>query len=227
MPTNPLETVIVEPKEKAVASVIFLHGLGADGHDFTPVVPQLNQLTQLPIRYIFPHAPLRAVTINNGYVMRAWYDIAGLDRSAKEDSDGMATSAKSIEEIITAELTKGISTQKIILAGFSQGGAIAIYTGLRYPSQLGGIIALSTYVPVPDQLAQEKHEANYQIPIFLAHGTQDSIIPFSWGEITHKRLHDYKYKVSWHKYNMAHSVCPEEIVDIGKWLKERLTININ
>ncbi len=223
MPTNPLEAVIVEPKEKAVASVIFLHGLGADGHDFTPVVPQLNQLTQLPIRYIFPHAPLRAVTINNGYVMRAWYDIAGLDRSFKEDMDGITTSAKSIEALITAELTKGISSQKIILAGFSQGGAIAIYTGLCYPAQLGGIIALSTYVPIAEQLAIERHEANHQIPVFLAHGTQDSIIPFSWAEISYKRLHDLKYNVTWHKYNMPHSVCPEEIADIGKWLKERLT----
>lgn len=225
MPTNPLESVIVEPKEKAIASVIFLHGLGADGHDFTPVVPQLNQLSQLPIRYIFPHAPMRAITINNGYVMRAWYDIAALDRSVKEDLEGIAASAKSIEELITAELAKGISTQKIILAGFSQGGAIAIYTGLRYPSQLGGIIALSTYVPVPDQLSKEIHEANKQISIFLAHGTQDSLIPYTWGEMTYKRLHDLKYNVTWHKYNMAHSVCPDEIVDIGKWLKERLITN--
>ena len=225
MPTNPLESVIVEPKEKAIASVIFLHGLGADGHDFTPVVPQLNQLTQLPIRYIFPHAPTRPITINNGYVMRAWYDIAGLDRSVKEDIEGIVTSAKSIEELITAELSKGISTQKIILAGFSQGGAIALYTGLRYPSQLGGIIALSTYIPVPDQLSKEIHEANKQISIFLAHGIQDSLIPYTWGEITYKRLHDLKYNVSWHKYNMAHTVCHDEIVDIGKWLKERLAIN--
>lgn len=220
MPIKPLETVIVEPKEKAIASVIFLHGLGADGHDFTPVVPQFNQITQLPIRYIFPHAPMRAVTINNGYVMRAWYDIHALDHRAKEDIEGITESAQAVEQLIADELAKGISSQKIILAGFSQGGAIAIFTALRYPAQLGGVVALSTYIPAADHLAKEIHEANLQIPIFLAHGTHDPLIQMQWGEMTHKRLSDLKFQVSWHKYNMAHSVCPEEIMDIGNWLKE-------
>ncbi len=222
MPTKPLEFVIVEPKEKAVASVIFLHGLGADGHDFTPIVPQFNQITQLPIRYIFPHAPMRAVTINNGYVMRAWFDIPALDHRAAEDVEGITESAQAVEQLISEELAKGIPSNKIILAGFSQGGAIAIYTGLRYPAQLGGIIALSTFVPAPENLAREIHAANAQIPIFLAHGTHDPLIPMQWGEMTYKRLHDLKYPASWHKYNMAHTVCPEEIMDIGNWLKENL-----
>lgn len=222
MPTKPLESVTIEPKEKAIASVIFLHGLGADGHDFTPIVPQFNHLTNLPIRFIFPHAPMRAVTINNGYVMRAWYDIYALDRSTKEDIEGISASASAIEQLISAELAKGIRAHKIILAGFSQGGAIAIHTGLRYPAQLGGIIALSTYIPVHDQLAHEIHDANRQIPIFLGHGIQDPLIPIQWGEMTYKRLHALNYHVAWHKYNMPHSVCPEEITDIGKWLKLQL-----
>lgn len=222
MTSAPLEAIVIEPSQKAIATVIFLHGLGADGHDFAPIVPQLNQLTGLSIRYIFPHAPMRPVTLNDGYVMRAWYDIYGLDRSAREDILGITATAGAIEKLISAELAKGISTNKIILAGFSQGGAIALHTGLRYPASLGGIIALSTYLPVADQLSTEAHSTNKNTPIFLAHGKEDSLIPLLWGEYTHKLLTDLHHPVAWHTYAMPHTVCPEEITDIGKWLKQTL-----
>lgn len=223
MTSTTLEAITIEPTQKANASVIFLHGLGADGHDFTPIVPQLNQLTNLSIRYIFPHAPLRPVTLNGGYVMRAWYDIYGLDRHAREDVLGISSTASAIEKLISAELAKGIPANKIILAGFSQGGAIALHTGLRYPASLGGIIALSTYLPVADQLSTEAHSTNQNTPIFLAHGTEDPVLPLQWGEITHQHLINLHYTVAWHSYAMPHSVCPQEILDMGKWLKQVLT----
>lgn len=224
MPTPHLEALTIEPQQKAIASVIFMHGLGADGHDFAPTAPQFNQFAKLPIRYIFPHAPLRSVTLNAGYVMRAWYDIYGLEHGTIEDVKGINATATAIEHLIAAELAKGIQTHKIVLAGFSQGGAIALHTGLRYPARLGGIIGLSTYLPVADQLAKEAHYANKNTPIFLGHGDADSLIPISWGEMTHQQLVNLHYPVTWHPYaKMAHSVCPQEIVDIGNWLHDVLS----
>lgn len=227
MSSGTLEAITIEPAQKAMASVIFLHGLGADGHDFAPIVPQLNHITALPIRYIFPHAPMRPVTLNSGYIMRAWYDIYGLDHNSQQDVLGITATASAIEKLITAELAKGIPTNKIILAGFSQGGAIALHTGLRYPAPLAGIIALSTYLPIADRLDAEVHSANQNTPIFLAHGEADPLIPILWGENTHKHLLKLQYRVTWRTYAMPHSVCPEEIMDIGKWLKQILQSNSN
>lgn len=224
MPTPHLEALTIEPQQKAIASVIFMHGLGADGHDFAPVVPQFNQYSKLPIRYVFPHAPLRSVTLNAGYMMRAWYDIYGLEHDTVQDVKGITSAATAIEHLIAAELAKGIPTNKIVLAGFSQGGAIALHTGLRYPARLAGIIGLSTYLPVADHLANEAHTANKNTPIFLGHGDADPIIPLTWGNFTHQHLLDLHYSVSWHRYAMMpHSVCPQEIVDIGTWLHDVLS----
>lgn len=202
-----------------VASVIWLHGLGADGQDFVPVVEMLK----LPdIRFILPEAPIRAVTINNGHMMRAWYDLFGLALTSKEDEAGIRETQQQIEMLIAKEIERGIPANKIVLAGFSQGGAIALHTGLRYKNTLAGVLALSTYVPLKQALVTEKSAANQKTPIFMAHGLQDDVISIETCKVSYSLLQSEGYAVSWHEYLMAHSVCLEEIDDIRIFLRNIL-----
>jgi phospholipase/carboxylesterase len=201
---------------KINASVIWLHGLGADGHDFEPIVQKLN----IPnVRFILPHAPEMSVTRNSGYIMPAWYDLYGVTGSSKEDEDGIKNSQHYVNTLIQKELDRGIAAERIVIAGFSQGGAIALYTTLRYPKKLGSVLALSTYLPVKTKLATEANAANKDIPIFMAHGVFDDVITLDMCKISLQTLQNNHYSVNWHEYNMAHSVCIEEISDIHSFLK--------
>lgn len=203
-------------------AVIWLHGLGADGHDFEPIVPELKLPPACSIRFIFPHAPQRAVTINAGVVMRAWYDIRSMQIEQLEDETGIRESERQVQALIARENARGIASEKIVLAGFSQGGAIALHTGLRYPQPLAGIIGLSTYLPLVDRVGAERSPVNQQTPILLAHGMYDPIVPFHLAEDTHYFLQQYDYGVELHRYPMQHSVCGEEIDLISAWLQARL-----
>jgi len=205
------------------ASVIWLHGLGADGNDFVPLVPELQLPDTLGVRFIFPHAPHRPVTCNGGYVMRAWYDIYSLENTRREDRDGMVESQHLVETLIQQEIHRGINPDRIILMGFSQGGAIALYTGLRFSHRLGGIGALSTYLPFANQIADERHDANNNVPIFMAHGLYDPVVSMALGETSCQALKGLGYSVQWHSYPMEHSVCLEEITDISQWLLQLLS----
>lgn len=216
-----LPAVVIEPSQPATASVIWLHGLGADGHDFEAIVPELG-LDDAPIRFIFPHAPERPVTVNMGYVMRAWYDITAPDLSQGQDETGTRESEQMLQAWIAHETQQGIPANRIILAGFSQGGAIVLHTGLRYPQRLGGIMALSTYLPLADTVADEKHAANAEVPIFMAHGHDDPIIPLAFAAQSRDRLISLGHNVEWHEYPMPHSLCMEEVQAIALWLKEQL-----
>jgi len=211
-----LETVEITTGELPVASVIWLHGLGADGHDFEPIVQELS----LPVaaRFIFPHAPVRAVTINLGARMRAWYDILSLERTDLEDEAGIYASAAAVDALIDAEVERGIPTDRVVIAGFSQGGAIALHVALRHPSRLAGVMALSAYLPLPTTLSVEKSPANASIPLLMAHGVHDPVIPEALGLSSKDRLQQLGYEVEWYSYPMDHSVCPQEIVDINRWL---------
>jgi phospholipase/carboxylesterase len=208
-----IEITTGDPPELAV---IWLHGLGADGRDFEPIVPELR----LPFaaRFVFPHAPVRPVTINGGMAMRAWYDVLGFDRHAREDGAGIRASAAAVSELVDREIERGVAAERIVLAGFSQGGAIALHAALRAPRTLGGVLALSTYLPLASSLASERSAANAAIPIFMAHGTADPVLPFALGESSRRMLEALGYAVEWHAYAMAHSVCMEEIEAIGTWL---------
>jgi len=214
-----LDYVELMPGQAPIASIIWLHGLGADGHDFANIVPELNLAKEFAIRFIFPHAPVRPVTINAGYMMRAWYDITGFDLQSREDESGIRQSQQAIHELIEFEKKQGIPSERIILAGFSQGGAIALHTGLRYPEKLGGILALSTYLPLNASLPQEASAINKDISIFMAHGDQDNIVPLTYAQIAKQFLVNNGHQVEFHTYPMAHSVCAEEIVDIAMWLR--------
>ncbi len=216
-----LETVEVTTGESPAASVIWLHGLGADGHDFEPIVRELN----LPVatRFIFPHAPVRAVTINLGARMRAWYDILSLQRTDLEDEAGIYASAAAIVALIDSEVERGIPTDKIVIAGFSQGGAIALHVALRYPSRLAGVLALSAYLPLATALEIEKNPANAAIPLLLAHGVYDPVVPEALGLCSRECLQGLGYEVEWYSYPMDHSVCAQEIADINRWLRTQLT----
>lgn len=214
--------LIIEPPEAATASVIWLHGLGADGHDFEPIVPELGEVLTRSVRYVFPHAPRRPVTINGGMVMRAWYDIADTDIASRVDEAGVRASADILEALIEDELDKGLASERVLLAGFSQGGAVALHTGLRYPKPLAGILALSTYLPLQDAAGEERHPANGDIPIFLAHGSQDPVIPLALSEHSRRFLVSLGYRVECHTYPMPHGVCPEEIRDTAIWLERVL-----
>jgi phospholipase/carboxylesterase len=205
------------------AAVIWLHGLGADGNDFVPLIPELRLPASAAIRFIFPHAPFRPVTCNGGYVMRAWYDIYSLDNLDNEDHDGMMESQQLVESLILKEMDRGINPGRIILMGFSQGGAVALYTGLRYAQRLGGIGALSTYLPLADLVADEKHGANAEVPVFMAHGLYDTVVRIGLGEKSCQALKQHGYPVQWHSYPMEHSVCQEEIADIRQWLIQVLS----
>ena len=213
-----LECVEREPSVLARSSVIWLHGLGADGHDFEPIVPELGLAEDLAVRFIFPHAPERAVTINGGMVMRAWYDILGLDIRRDEDIEGLRTSETQVRALVEREVSRGVSEERIVLAGFSQGGAIALQAGVRHPRRLAGIMALSTYLTLPEQLESEADPANGACPSFMAHGTQDPVVPYEGGQLSRQALEAQGYEVEWREYPMQHSVCAEEIADISSWL---------
>lgn len=216
------ETLELETGAGPKAAVIWLHGLGADGHDFEPVVPMLGLPPSLALRFVFPHAPVRPVTINMGMAMRAWYDILQLGGGGAEDEDGIRSSQRLLEGLIAREQARGIDPAKIVLAGFSQGGAIVLQTGLRHPQRLAGILALSTYLPLGKTLADERHRANFDTPIFMAHGSMDELIPLAWAEASRDALKAIGYSVDWQAYPMGHAVCPEEIAAIGRWLSRVL-----
>jgi phospholipase/carboxylesterase len=211
-----LDSIEIETDRAPSLAVIWLHGLGADGRDFEPIVPELK--LQRPVRFVFPHAPVRPVTINGGMAMRAWYDILGFSRTAAEDIAGIRASAVAVTDLIDREVKRGIPTERIVLAGFSQGGAVALYTALRETRALGGVMALSTYLPLAGLLAAERSAANAGLAIFMAHGTADNVLPLSLGESSRRTLEDLGYAVEWHSYPMAHSVCVEEIDAIAAWL---------
>ena len=204
------------------ASVIWLHGLGADGHDFVPIVKELHLPQSMAVRFIFPHAPMQPVSINNGMVMRAWYDIATENLDRKPDNQGVLQSTQAINELIADEVARGIAANRIILVGFSQGGAIALTAGTRHPETLGGIMALSTYLPMPEELATKASRANQQIPILMVHGEQDSVIPMAMAKASFGALIAQGYAVQWQQYPMAHSVCGEEMGVISEWLQKLL-----
>jgi phospholipase/carboxylesterase len=218
------DAVVLMPSAPVAASVIWLHGLGADGYDFVPIVEelQLEAAGRTGVKFIFPHAQMRPITINNGYVMRGWYDISGFALTTAEDDAGIRQSAEVVRALIDAELDRGIPAGKIVMAGFSQGGAMALHTGLRYPERLAGILALSTYLPLRDSLANEASPANRDVPILMCHGTHDPIVPEATGKMSRDFLAGQGYRVQWQSYPMEHQVCREEIADIGAWFKEVL-----
>jgi phospholipase/carboxylesterase len=213
-----LETVTVETGPNPTFSIIWMHGLGADGHDFEPLVPELLEDGMPTLRFIFPHAPVRAVTINNGYQMRAWYDIIAIDRRSAEDAAGIKASAAAIGSLIAREKERGITASRIVLAGFSQGGAMALHTALRYPEKLAGVIALSCYLPLISEFAT-RDPANQATPVFMAHGFQDPVVPYGLGDETRRLLESSGYPVEWHAYPMQHSLCEPEVADIRQWLQ--------
>jgi phospholipase/carboxylesterase len=220
MPSQ-LESIELETNPNPTAAVIWMHGLGADGNDFVPIVNEIDLSGAPGIRFIFPHAPTRPVTINNGHVMRAWYDIAFGDlegKTRKADEKGVRESQAQIGQLIARENSRGIAASKIVLAGFSQGGAIALHTGLRYPETLAGVMALSTYLPLAESFAQEATPANAKTPVFMAHGTHDPVVPYAMGNSSREQLQQAGYALVWHEYPMQHSVCLEEVADIGRWL---------
>jgi len=215
-----LDAIEIETGKNPSTSIIWLHGLGADGNDFAPIVPEL-QLPKAAIRFVFPHASVQPVTINGGMRMRAWYDITdGAIR--REDERGVRASQALIESLIAREKERGTAPGRLVLAGFSQGGAIALQTGLRHSERIAGVMALSTYVPVGDKLAAETSPANRDVPIFMAHGTSDPVIPLARAEESRALLQSLGYAVEWREYRMPHSVCPEELADIGAWLRKIL-----
>jgi len=217
-----LQCVEIDPQAQPSGVVIWLHGLGADGHDFEPIVPELKLPDSLPLRFVFPHAPRRPVTINQGMVMRAWYDILDLSLERKVDIEHLLQSAGHLERLITREIDAGMPSERIVVAGFSQGGAIALYTGLRYPQQLAGILGLSTYMPTAASLEEERSQANRDTLVMMAHGTMDPLVPVHSGQAARDELKRLGYDVSWHTYPMAHQVCMEEIDEIGAWLRNVL-----
>jgi len=211
-----MDAVEIETGSPPQGAVLWLHGLGADGHDFEPIVPELR--LRKPVRFVFPHAPIQAVTINGGMQMRAWYDIFQFG-GGLEDEKGIRASQKLLEKLIEAQ---PVPPEKVILAGFSQGGAIALQTALRYPKRLAGVMALSTYLPIAATLASERSEANAQIPIFMAHGQHDDIIPIQRAQQSKDFLEKLGYRAEWHQYPMPHSVCGEEVRDISAFLTKLL-----
>ena len=216
-----LETIELETGPKPAAAIIWLHGLGADGHDFEPVVPELRLPASKPVRFIFPNAPHRPVTINGGMRMPAWYDILEMGGGA-EDEAGIRASQSQIEALVSEQKKKGIPASKIALAGFSQGGAIVLHTALRSSERLAGVLALSTYLPLREKLAKERQAANADVPIFMAHGSFDPMIGIDRAQRSREILEGAGYKVQWHEYPMPHSVCPEEIADIAAFLQRIL-----
>jgi phospholipase/carboxylesterase len=216
------ESVEIETGTNPVGSIIWLHGLGADGHDFEPIVPELRLPESLPLRFVFPHAPVRPVTINAGMAMRAWYDIFSLERGGPVDEDGIRASGEILNGLIRQERDRGVDAARIVVAGFSQGGAIALYGALRFPEKLAGLMALSTYLPLADSFEDEvvanDAAVNGGIPIFMAHGTFDPVVPMHLGSDSAALLTKCGFTIEWHDYPMAHAVCGEEIEHIREWL---------
>ena len=217
-----IETVEMETGAMPTGSVIWLHGLGADGHDFEPIVPELQLPEALRLRFVFPHAPVRPVTVNGGMQMRAWYDIVSLDRDGPSDEDGIRQSGAILQELIDKEIQRGVPANRIIVAGFSQGGAIAIHAALRCTEKLGGLMALSTYLPLPEvfdaEVVNNAEIDNTDLPIFMAHGSFDPVLPMQLGQTSYELLSSAGFNVEWHEYPMAHAVSAEEIRDIRTWL---------
>jgi len=210
------ETVEVTTGENPEGSVIWLHGLGADGHDFEPIVAELRLPSDLSLRFVFPHAPVQPVTINGGMAIRSWYDIVSFDAEGRADRSGVLKSSALLEGLIVKETERGIAADKIVLAGFSQGGAVAIHTALQTGQAIAGLMALSTYMVLPDDA--ETAVCRKDLPIFMAHGSFDPVLRMEWGRSSAERLIAAGYSVEWHEYPMAHAVCPEEIADISTWL---------
>jgi phospholipase/carboxylesterase len=217
-----LEAVEIETGRRPTGAVIWLHGLGADGHDFAPIVPQLVAPDERPLRFLFPHAPVGPVTVNGGMAMRAWYDILGFGPGIPQDEAGIRATDELVRELIRRENARGIPTDHIVLGGFSQGGAISLFTGSRYPEKLAGIMGLSCYMLLEDLLPGERARANYSTPVFLAHGTQDPMVEIRMGAQARQLLEAGGHPVEWHAYPMPHSVCPQEIDDIAAWLRKVL-----
>ncbi|HKW81581.1 MAG TPA: alpha/beta hydrolase-fold protein [Casimicrobiaceae bacterium] len=220
-----LTAVELQTAPDPTASVIWLHGLGADGNDFVPVVPELRLPAQPALRFVFPHAPVRAVAINNGMRMRAWYDIAAADLTHRADLAGVRQSQGEVEALIGREKARGVPAGRIVLAGFSQGGAVALYTGLRHAERLAGIMALSSYLIQGATLATEGAAPNRDVPIFMAHGTADPVVRHDWGVASRQALQASGYHVEWHDYPMEHSVCIDEVRAIGAWLARVLAMS--
>ena len=217
----PLPCIEIETAPNPRHSVIWLHGLGADGNDFAPIVPELVDRAWPALRFVFPHAPVRPVTINNGLAMRAWYDISGAQIADKQDEIGIRESIGMLDELIAREAERGVASARVLVAGFSQGGAIALAGGVRHPATLGGIVALSTYLPLAAKTAGECSAANASLPIFFGHGRVDAVVPQALGENSREMLVALGYAVEWHSYPMAHQVCAAEIADLRAWLGAR------
>ncbi|MGB0954679.1 MAG: alpha/beta hydrolase [Panacagrimonas sp.] len=213
------ECITLEPELPAVGAVIWLHGLGADGFDFVPIVPELGLPDHLPLRFLFPHAPIRPVTINNGAKMRAWYDILSLTSLDRADEAGVRESQARVHAMIAEQNAQGIASDRIVLAGFSQGGAITLHTGLRFPQKLAGMLALSTYLPLHQQAKVEARPERVDTPILMCHGTHDPMLPVQLGEASRDAVRGLGFKVEWESYPMQHQVCMEEIQRIGAWLQ--------
>jgi len=222
MMTTPLTSIEIEQNKPISNSIIWLHGLGADGSDFISIVPELHLPSSLGIRFIFPHAPIMPVTINQGFEMRAWFDIYGTTRDSKIDFPGIQQSVEQINQLIEKEIERGIKPEQIIVCGFSQGATIALMTGLFHSQPLGGVIALSGYLPTDEQTFQKVSPVNRNLSIFLAHGTEDLIVPYALGKATYAALRNANYPVSWHSYPIPHSVCAEEINAISQWMQKML-----
>ena len=218
-----LEALEIETGPQPQAAVIWMHGLGADAHDFEPVIPMLDFGSRRPVRYVFPNAPVRPVTLNGGMAMRAWYDLLSMDRNAPEDETGIRDSAAGIDALISKEIERGISATQIVIAGFSQGGAMALFTALRYREALAGVLALSTYLPLAAAVLTERTDANARLPIFMAHGEMDDVVPINFARNSRKRLTQLGHEVEWHEYPMPHSVSPDELADIKVFLDRVLT----
>ena len=219
-----LETVELEPRAPADAAVLWMHGLGADGHDFESLVPELRLPAALPVRFVFPHAQVRPVTINGGQRMRAWYDVVGFDERAPQDAAGIRASAESLGALVKRERERGIAAERIVVAGFSQGGAMALQLGLRWPERLAGVMALSTWLPLADTLEGEAHPANAAVPVLMAHGSFDPVVPQAAGEASRDTLRALGYDVDWRSYPMPHSLCAQEVADIREWLLRALPV---
>ena len=220
---NKLDTVVIDPHSQHRSTVIWLHGLGDSGHGFAPIVPALNLPKDLGIKFIFPHAPVQPVTINGGMKMRAWYDIKNISFKDRVDLRGIQNSAELVKQLIDTEISAGIPSEKIILAGFSQGGVITYYLGLQYTQTLAGLMTLSTYIANSDTVSDERHMANQKTPLFIAHGLYDPVVPYQLAEQAQIILKRLNYQVEFHSYPIEHSVCPEEVAMISKWIQRCLT----
>lgn len=219
-----LPAVELDPEGEPTHSVIWLHGLGADGNDFPPIVPELGLAEPLRVRFVFPHAPIRPVTVNNGMAMRAWYDIRGLDLETGRDVEGLRRSADDVAQLVEREIERGVPSERIVLAGFSQGGAVAMHLALRYPTRLAGLIALSTYMLTGESLDEEASEANRDLPVFQGHGSHDPLVLPEWGVAARDRMVAHGCDVVWGTWPMEHHVCQEEIQELGAWMRRTLVV---